>query len=109
MESTLVIYRRNKYFGKLLFYEIILDGDDVGIIFNGRSISIPIEAGNHSVKLKVDWGGSKEINFSVSEGEEIKFECEDSGSLLQVLFFPFTLPYYLTFGINDMIKLRQVI
>lgn len=103
MQSSVVKIIRKKRWIETRFFEIILDGKNVGIIFATQSISVPVEPGHHSLKMKIDWGGSEEINFSIGSGEEITFECESAFSIGQVLLFP----YYITFGTNKWILLKQ--
>jgi hypothetical protein len=77
MQSSVVkIMRKKSGVDSLRAYEIILDGENVGIIFSTQTISVPVEPGHHSLKMNIDWGGSEEINFSIGSGEEITFECE---------------------------------
>ncbi|MEH2079249.1 MAG: hypothetical protein V7K89_04315 [Nostoc sp.] len=104
MQSSVIkIMRKKKWGDSFRFYEIILDGKNVGIIFASQSISVPVESGDHSLKINIDWGGSEEINFSIGSGEEITFECESSLSILKVLL----IPYYLIFRPNNWVSLKQ--
>jgi len=85
------------------FFEIILDGKNIWIIFATQTISVRVEPGHYSLKMKIDWGGSEEINFSIGSGEEITFECKSAFYILQALL----IPYYATFGKNKWILLKQ--
>ena len=77
MQSSVVkIKRKKQLIGSLAFFEIILDGENVGIIFSTQTISVPVEPGHHSIKMSQFWVGSEEINFSIGSGEEITFECD---------------------------------
>jgi hypothetical protein len=104
MQSSVIKIMRKKKWGDLFrSYEIILDGKNVGIIFNSQSISVPVDPGHHSLKMNIDWCGSEEIKFSIGSGEEITFECESGLSILKVLL----IPYYLIFRQNNWILLKQ--
>jgi len=104
MQSSVVkIIRKKKPVDSSRFYEIILDGKNVGIIFATQSISVPIEPGHHSLKMNIDWGGSEEINFSIGSGEEITFECEPGLSIGTA----FLIPYYAIFRPNNWILLKR--
>jgi len=96
--------RKKTWLDLFRFYEVILDGTNVGIIFAGQSIYVPTEPGHHSLKISLDWCGSEKINFSIGLGEEITFECESGLSIPQVLL----VPYYLVFRPNNWILLRQL-
>ena len=104
MQSSVVkIKRKKNAISSVAAYEIILDGENVGIIFSTQTISVPVEPGDHSLKMNIDWGGSEEINFSIASAEEITFECESNIPLQKVLL----APYYLTFRPNKWILLKQ--
>ncbi len=104
IQSSLVKIMRKKNWGDLFrFYEVIFDGENVGIIFAGQSISFPVDPDAHSLQMKIDWCSSEEINFNVDPGDEITFECESGLSILQVLL----IPYYLIFRQNNWILLKE--
>lgn len=48
-------------------YKILLDGNVLCKIADGETLTLPIEAGQHTIKVKIDWCGSKVINFTVQE------------------------------------------
>jgi hypothetical protein len=103
--NSLIKIKRQKRLGDTLrFYEILLDGENVGIIFASQNISVPLTAGNHTLRIAIDWGGSEEINFNIGREEEVGFECESNFSLIQLLLFP----YYLTMGTRQWISLRKL-
>jgi hypothetical protein len=104
MQSSVIkIVRKKNWKDLSRAYEIILDGENVGIILASQSISVPVEPGHHSLKMKIDWGGSEEINFSIDSGEEITFICEFGFSILRLLL----IPYYLIFKPKNWILLKQ--
>jgi hypothetical protein len=104
MQSSVVkIKRKKNAVDSARSYEIILDGENVGIIFPTQTISVPVEPGHHSLKMNIDWGGSEEINFSIGSGEEITFECESNIPLQKI----FLAPYYLIFRPHNWILLKQ--
>lgn len=104
MQSSVIkIVRQKNWKDSSRAYEIILDGENVGIILASQSISVPVEPGHHSLKMKIDWGGSEEINFSIGSGEEITFKCEFGFSIIRLLL----VPYYLILKPNNWISLKQ--
>ncbi len=104
MQSSVVKIMRKKSWGDTWrFFEIILDGKNVGIVFPNQTTSVLVEPGHHSLKMKIDWFGSEEINFNIGSGEEITFECEPRHPIVGALL----MPYHLIFGANDWILLKQ--
>jgi hypothetical protein len=51
MQSSVVkIKRKKNAVDSSKAYEIILDSENVGIIFSTQTISVPVEPGHHSLK-----------------------------------------------------------
>ena len=104
MKSSIKIKRNKKYGDFFRSYEIILDGKNAGNIVQNQSISIALDSGHHSLKMKIDWCDSEEINFNINPEEEIKFECENNrSSPLKVLL----IFYYLIFDTSNWILLKR--
>jgi hypothetical protein len=105
IQSSVVKIKRKKnlWVDSSRVYEIILDGENVGNISPSQTISVPVEPGHHSLRMKIDWAGSEEINFSIGSGEEIAFECESNVSGPKMLL----VPYYLIFRSNNWVLLKQ--
>jgi hypothetical protein len=104
MESSIKIKRNKKWGDSLRSYQIVLDGEHAGIIFENQSISIAIEPGHHSLRMKLDSSGSEEINFDINRGEGIRFECKNNcSSPIQLLL----ILYYAYFKTDRWILLKQ--
>jgi len=67
-------------------YRVLVDGAAVGTIRNGQTADFSVPAGEHDVRLKLDWTGSKPSNFDVGVGEVAHFECKPAGSSLTSFF-----------------------
>ena len=78
--------------------ELILDNELVGKISHGETLSIDVNPGKHVLKAKIDWCRSNEIEFNVTEGENIKLSFRGSNPFLSI--------YYITFGMNSYLKLE---
>lgn len=64
-----------KHVDALRSYEIILDGNVIGQIHNGEVFEYAPSPGSHTLRLKIDWCGSNQLNFDVQEDEVVNFEC----------------------------------
>jgi len=77
---------------KLRSYKILLDGKVIGTIANGATHDFTIVAGEHVVRLKIDWAGSPKMSFTVAAGEIAEFVCRAGGGaalgLLQSILTP---------------------
>ena len=64
-----------KYFDKLRKYKIIIDDSEVGIIGDDKIFTYNLDAGHHTIYLKIDWCKSNKLEFDVVENEFLEFEC----------------------------------
>ena|SRR5437870_4112854 len=56
-------------------YTVLIDGKKVGKIGRGQVQKYPVAAGHHTIRVKVDWTGSKTLGFDVAAGEVREFTC----------------------------------
>lgn len=54
-------------------YSIILDGKNIGQVFNGQTKTLPLSAGQHRLRLKADWRGSNTLDLNVGKEETVQF------------------------------------
>jgi hypothetical protein len=52
-----------------------LDGETVGELFYGDTISIPVTAGHHSLRVDNTWNW-KTVDITVAPGDHLKFQTE---------------------------------
>lgn len=69
------ITRKNEYADRIRNYKILIDGNLFGTIKPNETISLYLPNGNHNIYLKIDWCKSNKINFTLSEKENLHFEC----------------------------------
>lgn len=65
---------------RLRQYKVVIDGREVGRVGRDSTWDGPIEAGDHSLYLKIDWCSSPPVTFSVKAGEAARFLCRPGGS-----------------------------
>jgi len=132
--GKIIISRKQEWNNKFRQIGIYIDGQQIGTVGNGEVKTFEIPDGNHSIKAKIDWCGSRELEFSV-QGDEKKyfklsgfkysniimpaaivivilslvlrkmFRIEYAAWLILPVFL--VLFYYLTFGRNDYLTLKQ--
>jgi hypothetical protein len=59
-------------------YKILVDDEVVGKIGDGETVDLAVPPGKHSLRLKVDWSGTKRIEFSIRAGETRAFSSRPS-------------------------------
>ncbi len=113
---------------------IYVDGQKIGTIANGEIKTIEVPDGHHSIKARIDWCGSREVDFSAIGDEKKYFKL--SGFRFSNFIMPITLVllianivlrrlfhidyvvwfilpvflilgYYLSIGRNDYLTLKQ--
>ena len=89
------ITRNSSYTDKLRAYQVVVDGNSIGEINDGDTKSFDVKPGVHTLRMKIDWGGSNEVEFKLSRNETINFRCASSMTGLRgwfgvvyVLFLP---------------------
>lgn len=132
--AKIIISRKQEWNNRLRQIGIYLDEQKLGTIANGEVKTFDIPDGNHSIKAKIDWCGSREIEFSISGEEKKYFKLSGfkhfniimpialalvilSIFLRKIYHFQYTiwliLPvflilfYYLTIARNDYLTLKQ--
>jgi hypothetical protein len=63
-------------------YKVLIDGSKVGELWPGKTGAFDISAGEHRIRVKIDFMGSKELTISPSAGEVIELSCNGHGSAL---------------------------
>ncbi len=93
--ASLTIVRDSGYADRLRKYKVIVDGIVVGEVGNGETKQFSISPGLHEVSLKIDWCGSKAVEFNLDDGEGLTLQAKSSlrgsklfGALWYVLFAP---------------------
>lgn len=73
-------------------YRILVDGEQVDKIKHGETKTLEVDAGEHVVRLKVDWMSCQPVEVSVPDAGEVELYCEPLGKpvlyLFQALFQP---------------------
>ena len=52
-----------------------VDGESVGELFYGDTISVPVRAGHHSLRVDNTWNW-KTLELEVAEGDHLKFQTK---------------------------------
>lgn len=102
--TKITLNRKTSYADSIRNYRVLIDNLEVGKIWQGKTIEIPLSPGNHTIVIKIDWCGSNKIPFSISSGENIQFECGSSLTGLK-LFLGFI---YVFFMPNEYLWLQKV-
>lgn len=93
------IHRESQFADAARAYQIYVDGELKSEIRRGGSEDFFVPEGAHRIRLKIDWCGSPEIEFSAGAEETVEFECGNNTKGLFAM-------YYILFARNDYLWLK---
>ncbi|MBC7865368.1 MAG: hypothetical protein IAF38_20500 [Bacteroidia bacterium] len=67
-------------------YKVFVDGKQTNEIRSGETIYLETTPGNHEIKLKIDWCGSRVFHFTADSNKTVLLQC---GNNVPKLFFLF--------------------
>ena len=73
--AQVTIQRGKGYVDRLRSYDVTIDEKIVSTVRAGQAVTVPVAAGSHTLKLRIDWCGSDELRFEARPAEHIIFEC----------------------------------
>ncbi len=98
--AKLKITRTSEWHNRMREIGIYLDWQKLGTIANGETKEFDIPAGNHKLKAKIDWCGSRELILSVSDHETKNVTLSGFKQGYSPL-------YYMTIGRNDYLVIKE--
>jgi hypothetical protein len=72
--ATLRLSRPHDGGGILRRLRVEVDGREVAALKQGETTAVPVPAGGHSVKGRMDWTSSPLLDVEVAEDEEVRIE-----------------------------------
>jgi hypothetical protein len=100
--AVLTITRpRGFYRDSLRAYCIDLDGGQVATIRPGGQVELPITAGTHLVRARIDWTGSLNLRIETGPGQRIALCVKPAGGPFAVLWQAFGSTRYLRLTCQD--------
>lgn len=70
--GQLTIRRPRRWQDRFRAYTIVIDGEEVGRVRAGSTVTLPIAAGTHTVQLTIAWTGSNELELTINEADEVR-------------------------------------
>ena len=102
-QTQITVRRTTSYADRLRAYKVKIDGVVVGSIRARESVTIPVVPGRHSLTLRIDWCGSEQIDFEVSPGQHLFFECGSNLAGWRI----FLALFYIIFRTRQYLWLRR--
>lgn len=96
------VHRRDAaYQDRARAYKVLLDGEEVGKVKRGQTVTVDAAPGAHKLQLKIDWARSPTLDVQLEPGEDAHFECAPNST-------PLTALYWITFGLKNYIQLKAL-
>ena len=57
-------------------YKIVVDGDVLASLRRGEDATVAVAAGHHTVRAKIDWGRSKDVDLELGENDRAYLLCQ---------------------------------
>jgi hypothetical protein len=70
-------------------YRVVLDGEVVGRVKRGESLTVETDAGQHELHLAMDWMRSPSVELDLAPGQEARVRC-----------WPNASPFYSTYSVS---------
>jgi hypothetical protein len=102
-EAQINIRRSKSYADRLRAYTVQVDHVTVASLAADQSATVPIMAGRHTLRLRIDWCGSEELQFEAQSREQITFECGSKLTGWRILLALF----YVLFRTRQYLWLRR--
>lgn len=135
--AVIKIQRGSGYVDKIRNYKVFINNKQIGVISEGEIKEYNVSSGTHIISTKIDWAGSKDIIVDLKENDVINLKVENYTAkhwLISVYFIAFItlvhivlfitidfqytsllfipvlaiMGYYLTFGRNKYLTLKQL-
>jgi hypothetical protein len=74
-EALVRVVREHAWQDRYREYIVEVDGRRVGKIRGGEVQDFPVRVGEHTVRIKIDWTGSKALDFEAKTGTVCAFSC----------------------------------
>jgi hypothetical protein len=99
--TVLVVRRVRHAQDRQYAYSVVVDGRQRAEIGDDSTVQIGLTPGEHRVRLRVKWCGSRELKFTIEPGAIVRMECRPKAKSLLALL-------YITIWRNDYIALDTV-
>ncbi len=101
--ASLKIMRDSGYADRIRKYKVVIDGAVAGYISNGETKEFAVSPGHHRLYMKIDWCGSKPVEFTVAESDTVTFQVKSNLRGFKI----FANLWYIIFDRNSYILVER--
>lgn len=84
--GTIIINRKSAWNNRARKMGIYLDGQKLDTIGNGETKEFDVPTGEHTLRAKIDWLGSRDVHFFVGVDETKTFVLSDNPGISKLFF-----------------------
>lgn len=85
MAASISITRDSGYADSDRLYVVVLNDREIGHISDGETKAFEVPPGEHALRLKIDWCGSKTASVSLDPEQNVAFRCGSALRGLRIL------------------------
>jgi len=79
-DATIHVHRESGPFrDRLRSYKVLVDDEVVGKVKPGEDVRHAVPPGEHVVRIRIDWTGSKPLTVTAEPGETVSLVCAPNG------------------------------
>jgi hypothetical protein len=101
--ASLTIMRDSGYADRIRKYKVVLDGAVAGHVSNEKTKTFSVSPGHHHLRMKIDWCGSKPVEFTATEEDAVTFQARSNLRGFKV----FSALWYILFDRESYILLER--
>jgi hypothetical protein len=75
MPGVLRVVRQKGMVNRYRKWDVVLDGEVVGSVANGRCCELPVRTGTHTIRVGHRWLSSPIRTFAIHYADEVEFVC----------------------------------
>lgn len=72
-------------------YEVVVDGNPAGTVAMNDTLTVPLEPGRHTLRVRSGRQSSRTRTFDAADGETVAFRCTGK-NLLPIFLLSFVVP-----------------
>lgn len=86
--AVVVVFRPSTHVDSLRLHKVLIDDHPVATVADGRSVTIRVAPGRHTLRAEIDWCRSNVLTFDIREGEQSTFRFAPTATGLLLPLVP---------------------
>ena len=91
MPAKIIVSRKSEFMNRTRGFKVLIDGEVVGKISNGKTEEYHVVAGSHTIECKIDWCSSEVYQVQAKEDDTIYLRVKSGMKYFLPLYIIFLL------------------